>query len=106
MKEQVTILKNEEYSFREFNGGIAILDYIGQSTSVVMPDYINNKPVTYILREAFDDKGLKAVILPKFLEYIDEDAFYKNEIKELVIPSKVTEIRGGAFGRNKIVNSL
>lgn len=102
MEEQVAILKNEDYSFRELNGGIAILDYTGKSTDIVIPDNINDKPVKYILREAFDNKGLKAVVLPKFLEYIDEDAFYKNEIKELVIPSKVKEIRGGAFGRNKI----
>ncbi|MBB1336059.1 leucine-rich repeat domain-containing protein [Pseudoalteromonas sp. SR44-5] len=95
-------LTNESYTFKDIDDKILILDYIGDSKDVVIPDYINNKPVVAIMREAFDNKKLEAVVLPKYLEFIDEDAFYQNQIKEIVIPASVIKIGGGAFGRNKI----
>lgn len=102
MEESVVDLVNEDYSFRQFSNGIAILDYIGEAKNVSIPDYINDKPVLYIYKEAFCEKGIEAVTLPSLLEYIGEDAFYDNEIKEVIIPSKVNKIGGGAFGRNII----
>ena len=93
---------NKDYSFKEVNDGIAIIDYTGEAKNISIPDYINNKPVLYIFKEAFYKKGIEAVTLPSLLEYIGEDAFYVNELKEIIIPNKVNKIGGGAFGRNKI----
>ncbi|ADV47607.1 hypothetical protein Celal_0261 [Cellulophaga algicola DSM 14237] len=102
MGELILDLVNEDYSFKEFDDAIGIVKYLGESTDIVIPDHINDKPVLYIFREAFWKKGIKAVSLPKLLEHIDEDVFYDNEIKEIIIPSNVKKILGGAFGRNKI----
>jgi len=99
---EVLNLENEDYSFKEFEDCIGIVDYIGKSTNVVIPDYINDKPVVAIFKNAFYKKGLTAVTLPNLVHTLGEDAFYTNELKEIIIPENLTNIQGGAFGRNNI----
>ncbi|OHX65406.1 leucine-rich repeat domain-containing protein [Flammeovirga pacifica] len=102
MQDQIENSKCNDYSYKEVTNGIAILNYIGKDTHITIPTFINNKPVTQILKDAFYNKGIEAVELPEQLEYIGEDAFYKNTLKEITIPQNVKKIGGGAFGRNQI----
>ncbi|WP_075602436.1 leucine-rich repeat domain-containing protein [Saccharicrinis aurantiacus] len=102
MQEPIENLKCNNYTYKEIADGIAILNYIGKATNISIPNYINNKPVTQIWKEAFDNKGLETAELPEHLEYIGEDAFYKNKLTEITIPQNVKQIGGGAFGRNQL----
>ncbi len=64
------------FEWRNNNGKIIITNYMGNENVVIIPDSINNKPVTEIGYEAF---------------------YNRTFLKEVYIPDTVTRIRGSAF---------
>ena len=71
---------------------------VGASGNIVIPDYINNLPVTVISVSAF---GLRSNIssfeLPSTLETIERYAFGDTSITNIHIPNNVTSIGSYAF---------
>ena len=78
-----------------------ILEYVGNDTSVIIPDTISSLVVTEIADKAFCNKGLTSVVLTPYLTYIGSEAFANNDLVEVVIPNKFTFVEESAFIANE-----
>lgn len=80
---------------------IQINSYKGVGGNLVIPDTIDNLPVTRIADSAFENCGdiITSLTLPKHIKYIGSNAFYglKNLSGVLVFPEALEEIGGHAF---------
>ena len=85
------------FTYSECNGEITITGYSGGATSVVIPDRINNLPVTTIGGSSFAGKRLTNVAIPDTITCIEGSAFYRNKLTEVHIPKSVSDIGWGAF---------
>jgi tetratricopeptide (TPR) repeat protein len=74
------------------------------STSVVIPAFINGKPVTGIGNSSFAKKMLNSVVIPNGVISIGDNAFYGNYLKSAVIPDGVTRIGENAFSSNHLTS--
>lgn len=110
----------EDFEYEFENGEVTITGYIGSDLEIVIPDVIENRPVTYIAGSAFEKydltsitfsnnitgvgssafsrcKNLKVVNLSSNLEYIDYAAFSHCAIENIIIPDSVERIHDSAF---------
>lgn len=95
-----TTNKNEliEFEYIKENGGVTITRYIGKSTSVQIPNKIEQLPVLKIGENAFSDTKVKSVILPSSCREIDWFAFYGcYALSSVYISTSVNSIGYGAF---------
>ncbi len=90
----------EDFVFDSDTG--EIVDYVGERTDVIIPEKLYDEVVKSIRSNAFKDKGIESVKLPKKLEVIGTYAFKGNKIKELEIPDSVRDIGASAFADNAI----
>ena len=87
----------------EGNEYITLVRYIGSSTEVIIPEFIEHKgeniPVTTIGDYAFSGCGsLTSVVIPSSVTTIGYCAFYGcNNLTSIAIPNSVTTIGDGAF---------
>lgn len=80
-----------------------ILKYCGlKQGNIIVPRYINKKPVTGISQSAFADLELYSVNIPKGIKKIEDWSFSGNFFSDFQIPKSVTEIGAGAFMTNRI----
>ena len=87
-----------EFEYLKENGGITITKYIGKSTSVQIPNKIEQLPVIKIGENAFANTKVKSVTLPSACEEIDWFAFYGcYALTTVYISSNVNSIGYGAF---------
>lgn len=90
------VLQNEQYRYEVTDGEVTILAYTGTGTDVVIPDEIDNCPVTRIGESAFEFAQVVSVSLPNSLKTICGGAFFRNsELQEIVIPSGCGELKFG-----------
>ncbi|MBR3737458.1 MAG: leucine-rich repeat protein, partial [Eubacterium sp.] len=80
-------------------GEFIIIDRLMEDVEdLVIPSYINSKPVTEISTVAFENKKFNSVTLPETLECISEEAFCGCEINEkLTLPSSLKFLEDGAL---------
>jgi TolB-like protein len=83
--------------------GIGIAGYRG-SYNPVLPSRILQRPVTYIVNEAFAGNKLTSVVIPGSVTSIGERAFNSNALTSVVIPGSVTSIGNEAFYLNKLTS--
>ena len=77
---------------------VAIVKYNGSDFSnVVIPDFIDDKPVTGIAKSVFRGTDLKKVKLSKNLKYIWYDAFAQTKLGYVSLPKSIHFICDGAF---------
>jgi len=106
-------LTYNEYTYTEENGEITLTNYKGSESDILLPSYIDGKPVTKISKDAFYSKGLTSIVLPENLVSIEAGtsdaanvgylgAFADNNITVLTIPSSVKYIGNHAFANNNI----
>ena len=87
----------------EGNEYITLVRYIGSSTEVIIPEFIEHKgeniPVTTVGNGAFYGcNNLTSVVIPNSVTTIGNGAFYGcNNLTSVVIPNSVTTIGNGAF---------
>jgi hypothetical protein len=80
------------------NRTITIISYNNSVIkNVVIPDTINDIPVTEIGPNAFSNRQLTNVVLPQGLITIGKDAFADNYLQSIVIPNSVKKIESRAF---------
>jgi tetratricopeptide (TPR) repeat protein len=84
------------------DGFIAISDYVGKATDIVIPAFISGKPVTIIANDSLSWKKLKSVVIPNGVIHIGYRAFSNNQLTSLVIPDGVTYIGNEAFNHNPL----
>ncbi|MCM1286159.1 MAG: leucine-rich repeat protein [Acetobacter sp.] len=89
----------QDFLYYEGTESISISGYQGNKKELVIPNYINGKPVTRILSDAFSKTNLTSVSLPIKLERIECNAFYmcKNLSKITPLPDTLQTIGEKAF---------
>ena len=85
------------FFFRVNGNNCKIMTYKGKDENIVIPAYINGKPVRQIGTRAFADKNIKNIELPYTLRVIRKEAFAKNHIRTIHLPGNISEVENGAF---------
>ena len=93
----------EALEYYENSGYIEIVGCETDVTEVIIPEIINNKPVTKIAEKAFKDcNDLISVTIPETIIYIGTNAFTSCEnLKDIQMPETYIEIKRGAFHGTK-----
>ena len=91
----------ELYKYDIFSDHIAITAYTGEQETAVIPEMIEEKPVTHITENTFyniSDK-VKDVQIPKTVTVIDQHSFTGNKLESIVLDAENTsfEIENGAL---------
>ncbi|MBQ7500572.1 MAG: S-layer homology domain-containing protein, partial [Clostridia bacterium] len=77
---------------------VTITGYNGISTTIVIPEEIEGKPVTRIARYAFDRMDIREVTIPDTVEEIGEKAFFRcYELTQIKLPTSLKTIGHNAF---------
>ncbi len=98
----------ENFTFEELDGGITIKRYTGSEKAVVIPESINNVPVTNIGANAFfGNDSLASVVLPNSITCIGINAFTNcKSLTTIAFPENLEEIEGGAFANCENLSDL
>jgi hypothetical protein len=81
-----------------------ITDYSGRGVAVVIPDMIDDMPVTAVGGGAFLKKQITSVVIPKSAVSIGAYAFAENQLTHIVIPDNITDISNRAFAENQLIS--
>lgn len=97
-----------DFEYEILDGGVTITKYTGNSTDVVIPDTIEDVPVTKIGFLSFEAKfDIVSVTLPETTEVICEGAFMDcSSMQNINIPESVTSIERSAFAACTSLESL
>ncbi|MCM1132032.1 MAG: leucine-rich repeat protein [Ruminococcus flavefaciens] len=98
----------EDFEYEILDGGVTITKYTGNSTDVVIPDTIEDVPVTKIGFLSFEAKfDVVSITLPETTEVICEGAFMDcSSLVSINIPESVTSIERSAFAACTAIESL
>jgi len=88
------------------NSIIEIINYTGSEKEIIIPETINNLPVTAIGHFAFYDKQLTCVTIPNTVSIIGDWSFFRNDMTNLIIPDSVTIIGDHAFAYNDLIDLI
>ena len=78
--------------------GLIIKSYTGSAKTLVIPEYINGKPVTEIAAGAFVNCDFETLIIPKTIERVANGAFVNcSSLKTLYFPNNIYEMYDEAF---------
>ena len=78
----------EDYTYDEYDNHITIKTYNGSDSKVIIPSYINNKPVYSLDDSAFyGNQNLKKIEIPNTVIRIGHQSFIGNDNLETVIMS-------------------
>lgn len=92
----------KDYDYRLINNDkeVEIVKYRGNTSKLVIPSEIENKPVTSIGARAFFNTYLTQVKIPVKVTSIEAEAFTNNYLKNIEIPEGVKNIGYRAFSNN------
>ncbi len=65
----------EDFKVEISDEGIKLIEYIGKSDIVVVPELIDEKAVVSVAKNAFSDKNVRAVSIPRTVKNIEKSAF-------------------------------
>lgn len=95
---------NEEYEYDVYADHIEIVEYLGYEKDVIVPQEIDDKPVTKILY--FGGDTVKSVVIPDGVTHIGKtsefgkpypESLFSNNIENISIPKSVVFIQSGAL---------
>ena len=69
----------ESFAFEETDGGLKIVDFVGDESIVVIPESFNGTDITEISAGAFSSKGIRAVYVPDSVKTIGPGALENSE---------------------------
>lgn len=88
----------EDFSYEFKDGEVTITGYIGTDREIVIPDTIEDRPVTVIGEKAFQGYDMTSIIIPNTITIIQKRAFDDcKRLEKIDIPDSVTEISYWAF---------
>lgn len=89
-----------EYETNSANKTCKIIEYVGKSSTVNIPDKIQGYKVVTLGRTSFAYKELTKIVIPSTVKTIESGALSGNYIKEITIPKSVVSMGNGAFRGN------
>lgn len=93
--------KYNEYLYYEADEYIIISGYTGNDKRLIIPDTINDKPVTVISHNAFRNCNIEHIQFPAMLKRIGYSAFSKIGLKTMsALPETLEFIGDSAFSNN------
>lgn len=91
----------ELYKYDIFSDHIAVTAYTGEQETAVIPEMIEDKPVTHITENTFYNisEKVKSIQIPKTVTVIDQHSFTGNKLESIVLDADNTsfEIENGAL---------
>ncbi|MBQ8000291.1 MAG: leucine-rich repeat protein [Ruminococcus sp.] len=93
------LYRNDDYIYEILEDGTAIIHYyIGYDEEVVVPSYIDTKPVSTIGERAFYDTKVRSVTISEGISTLmDEAFFYCYELEEVILPASLDTVGLGVF---------
>lgn len=89
----------EDFTYEFEDGEAIITGYIGTDLEIVVPDTIEERPVTTIGNEAFIGYDMKSIYIPSSVTTIEGRAFYNcTLLSEVDFNEGITKIHDNAFG--------
>lgn len=102
-----TVEENDEYFFTRSQDEIMLLRYKGNATSLQMPSYIDNVPVTGIGYFCYAQKNIIDFTFNEYIESIGGAAFANMEkLKSINIPSKVKVLPESLFHNSSLLENI
>ncbi len=88
----------EDFEY-EFEDGTAIITgYIGTDLDIVIPNMIEDRPVTVIGSKAFEGYDLKSVVIPEGVVELENEAFDWCEcLENITVPDTLQRVGSNAF---------
>lgn len=83
----------EDFTYEFKDGNVIITGYTGTDLEIVIPEIIEDRPVTEIAKHAFKNYDMKSIILPENLLLVNEGGFsYCTQLESIEIPKNVENI--------------
>lgn len=97
-----------DFYYTKTNGSIKISGYLGTSSVMSIPAYIDGIPVTTISMMAFyGNQAIETAIIPYTVTNIEQYAFYGcKKLKTVTINAAITELSTSAFGDCTALSSI
>jgi hypothetical protein len=96
-----------DFTVTAVGNGISITGYKGSVLAVIIPDKIQNKPVTVIGSSVFRTQNITSVIIPSSVTEINQSAFSTcKELTSVTIPDSVTKMGGYVFSNCSSLTSV
>lgn len=87
-----------DFLWESVAGGVAITEYTGDDTAVVVPETLDGKSVVEIRKGAFMQSNVAGIKLPKTLTIVTDEAFfYCTTLVEVYLGENTEKIGGHAF---------
>lgn len=94
----------EEFTYTTSGSSATITGYTGSSETVVIPQILGGCTVTKIAENAFNQSGMKTIVIAKTVKHIEEYAFDRCEnLETLILFDASFEMSGD---RNNVVNGI
>ena len=97
---QISLTSNiADFNYTDNGSSISITGYTGSGGAVIIPDYINGKPVTILREVSFSGRSsITSIIIPAGVTTIGNQAFeFCNGLSAINIPANVSSIGNMAF---------
>lgn len=83
----------EDFEYEFNDGTVTITGYIGTDLQIVVPDTIEQRPVTVIGEKAFSGYDMTSIVIPEGVTTIEEDAFSQcSMLENIKFPDSLKEI--------------
>lgn len=76
---------------------LTLTRFCGSGGRVVIPEFVDGKPVTAIAAHAFQGANLQSVILPKSIRTVEPEAFADSTLEEITLFDNIESIPDEAF---------
>jgi len=109
-RELAQIPVEREYGFMVSSDGTItgfwrISDFFGErGVDISIPSEIDGVKIRAICSFAFQNNGLRSVVIPDSVTVIKDNTFQNNRLRSVVIPDSVTSIGNSAFWRNELTS--
>ncbi|PWJ12844.1 leucine-rich repeat domain-containing protein [[Clostridium] innocuum] len=94
--------EKSDFTYTSTASSVTITGYLGSKKDIIIPEKIDDIPVTELSANAFASKAIKSVRIPKSIMVIGENCFANNELVEVIIPNGIKRIGAAAFMSNQI----